>query len=152
MVDKTSPHPVAHHEHQDVHVHDEYERRTQVVEDVNAGRRMAVRRIANLIWLLFGVLEALIGLRVVLKLIAANPANPFANLVYSLTSLFLWPFQGLTVTPSAEGMVLEISSIIAMFVYALVGWILVRLVWLLFYQPTVRRVRTIESEHEHVPD
>jgi hypothetical protein len=133
--------------------HTEYEHRTQITEHPDAGLRLAVSRVAQLIWLLFGVLEALIGLRIVLKLIAANPANPFANLVYTFTDLFLWPFAGLTVTPSAQGMVLEIPAIIAMFVYALMGWVLVKLVWLLFYHPTTTRtVRTEEHEHEHLTD
>ena len=131
-----------------VHHMDGYERQTQVVEDLNAGRRLVVSRIAQLIWLLFGILEALIGLRIILKLIAANPGNPFANLVYAFTDLFLWPFQGLTITPSVGGMVLEIPAIIALFVYALVGWALVRLVWLLFYNPASRTVRTVEREQD----
>jgi len=77
----------------------------------------------------------LIGLRVVLRLIAANPANPFARLVYSLSGVFVWPFLSLTRAPSANGAVLEISSLIAMFVYALIGWIIVQLVWILIDRP-----------------
>jgi hypothetical protein len=71
-----------------VHHLDGYERQTQVVEDLNAERRLIVSRVAQLIWLLFGTLEALIGLRIIFKLIAANPNNPFANLLYAFTDLF----------------------------------------------------------------
>ena len=109
-----------------VHQQSGYEHQTQVVEDHNAERRMTVNRIASLIWLLFGILVASIGLRVALKLIAANPANTFAGLLYTFTDLFLLPFSGLTVTPSAQGMVFEIPAIIAMLVYALIGWVIVR--------------------------
>jgi YggT family protein len=129
---------------------DSYERQVQVVEDLNAGRRQLVNRLAQLIWLLYGFLEAVIGLRVVLKLIAANPNNPFAQMIYSFTDLFLWPFRGLTVAPSFNGMVLEIPAIIALLVFALVGWLIVRLFWLLFYNPTSRTVRTIERENDRV--
>ena len=131
-----------------VNIHNQsgYEQKTQMVEDLNASRRITISRIVQLIWLFFGALEALIGVRVVLKLIAANPSNPFANLIYSFTDLFLWPFSGLTITPQAEGIVLEISSIIAIVVYALLAWIIVRLVWLLFYRPATRSVRTVERE------
>jgi len=142
------PQPVNRQVRAEIHNLDGYERQTQVVEDLNAGRRLFTSRVAQLIWLLFGFLEAVIGLRVVLKLIAANPNNPFAHLIYSFTDLFLWPFRGLTATPSFDGMVLEIPAIIAIFVYALVGWLLVRLVWLLFYNPASRTVRTIEREHD----
>ncbi len=150
MIEKDSPRTVDRQEQVRVQHYGDLEHQTQVVEDLDAERRMEVGRVAQLITLLFGILEALIGLRVALKLIAANPANPFANLVYTFSDPFLWPFQGLTATPSAQGMVLEISSIIAIFVYALIGWILVRLVWLLFYRPSARSVRTVEHEHDHL--
>jgi hypothetical protein len=129
-----------------VRQHGGYQKARQVVENVDAGRRTAISRIAQLVWLLFGALEALIGLRVLLKLMAANPQNPLASFIYSFSDLFLWPFKGLTVEPSAQGMVLEIPSIIAMFVFALIGWAIVRLIWLLFYQPASRSVRTVEKE------
>ncbi len=144
--------PMARKIQTETHQNDGYERQTQVVEDLNAERRLVVSRIAQLIWLLFGFLEALIGLRVALKLIAANPNNPFASLIYAFTDLFLWPFRGLTMTPSFNGMVLEIPAIIAIAVYALVGWLLIRMVWVLFYNPASRTVRTVEREHDHLSD
>jgi hypothetical protein len=149
MAEIREPHSVDRREQIRIHQHAEHEHSTQVVEDLNATRRLAVSRVANLIWLFVMVVEALIGLRIVLKLLAANPDNPIANLVYSITDLFLWPFWGLTVTPSVEGMVLEIPAIIAMFVYALLGWVLVKLVWLLFYWPVSRKVRIVDKEHDH---
>ena len=127
--------------------HGSHEHRERIVEDVNKAQRVQVYRFTQLIWLLFGILEALLGLRIVLKLIAANPGNPFASLVYNITELFVWPFQGLTGTPEAAGMVLEIHSIIAMLVYAILGWALVKLSWILLYNPTSRRV-TYEERFE----
>jgi uncharacterized integral membrane protein len=149
MLDKTEPRPVDRREEVRIHEHGDYQHQTQVVEDNNAGRRLVVGRVAALIWLAFGVLISLIALRVLLKLIAANPANPFANLVYDFTDLFLWPFWGITGTPSVQGMVLEIPAIIAIFVFALIGWVIVRLVWLLFYLPSSRSVRTVEQDRDN---
>jgi len=88
-----------------------------------------------LVWLFLGILEALLGLRFFLKLIAANPASPIAAFLYGFTDLFLWPFAGLTATPSAGGMVLEISTMVAMVVYALFAWGLERIIWVIFYRP-----------------
>ena len=122
------------------------ERRQEVVQDLSFERDQTLNRLSQFIWLLFGILEGLIILRVFLKLIAANPANPFARLIYGLTDLFLWPFFGLTITPSAEGIVLEIPSLIALIVYALIGWVIVRLVWLLFDRPSRTSVTTYERE------
>jgi hypothetical protein len=76
-------------------------------------------------WLMAIVLELLIGFRIFLKLIAANPQSGFANFVYNITAPFLAPFVGLTSTPSANGSILEIPSIIAMAVYALLFWLAV---------------------------
>jgi hypothetical protein len=96
----------------------------------------------QLIWLGLGLLEGLLALRIFLKLIGANAANGFAALLYSFTDLFLLPFVGLTGTPAAGGMVLEISSVIAMIVYALLAWVLERVVWVIFYRPRTAAVST----------
>jgi hypothetical protein len=91
-----------------------------------------LRRLIGLIQLAFGVLEGLLGLRFMLKLMAANPANPFASLIYFITTPFLWMFQGLTRTPSFEGIEIEFFVLVAMVVYALIGWIIIQLMWVLF--------------------
>jgi len=91
-----------------------------------------LRRITGLIQLGFGVLNGLIGLRFLLKLMAANPVNPFASLIYFITSPFLWMFQGLTRTPSFEGIEIEFFSLIAIVVYSLIGWVIIQLLWILF--------------------
>lgn len=91
-----------------------------------------LRRITGLIQLSFGVLNGLIGLRFLLKLMAANPENPFASLVYFITSPFIWMFRDLTRTPSFEGIQIEFFSLIAIVVYALIGWIIIQLMWILF--------------------
>jgi len=92
----------------------------------------SLRRIIGLIQLSFGILDGLIGLRFLLKLMAANPSNPFASLVYFITTPFLWMFQGLTRTPTFEGIEIEFFSLVAIVVYALIGWIIIQLLWILF--------------------
>ncbi len=123
------------------------EREEAYTRDYAAERRHTLNQVSALIGFFFGVLEGLIGIRVILKLIGANPGNPFASLVYNFTGLFLAPFNGLVPTPAADGLVLEISSIIAIIVYALLAWAIIRLVWLLFYQPDARTVSRYEREN-----
>lgn len=101
----------------------------------NQEQRIFSFKATQWIWLGLGIIEALIGLRVVLKLIAANPESPFAAFIYNVSAIFLYPFAGLVGTPAAGGMVLELSSIIAMLVYALLAWGLERIVWVIFYRP-----------------
>lgn len=122
------------------------ERSERVVENFGAERRATMDKISGLIWLMGGLLEALIGMRFLLKLIGANPATPFVNLIYMSSDLFLWPFAGLTATPSANGMILEISSLVAMIVYAILTWAAVRIFWLLFSPTDSRRVSVHRRE------
>lgn len=134
------------HEHVVVTEQPGYERRQEVIEDVATERYDTVSRLAQLAWLVFGILEAAIVLRIIFKLMAANPGNPFANLVYTFTDIFLWPFYGLTATPQLGGMVFELSSIIALVVYAVFAWVVVRLIWLLFYKQPTTSVTTYEHD------
>lgn len=116
-------------------------------------RRIMTFKATQLVWLLLGILEGMIALRILLKLIGANPESPIAIFIFGFTSLFLAPFAGLTATPSAGGMVLEISSFIAGVVYALIGWALERLIWVIFYRPRGSMVgvtQTTTTDH-HTP-
>jgi YGGT family len=112
-------------------------------------QRFATFKATQMIWLLLGLLEAVIALRVVFKLIGVNAANPFAAFLYSVTYLFVAPFASLVRAPAAEGMVLEISSIIAMIVYLLIAWGIERIVYVLFYRPQgpVSVRQTTVSDH-----
>jgi len=116
-------------------------------------QRLRTFKAMQFIWLGLAVLEVLIGLRVVFKIIAVNPDNLLASLLYGLTNLFLFPFAGLTSTPASGGMVLEISSLIAMVVYALLAWGAVKLVEVIFYRPRGAVVNVTESasSEEHTP-
>ena len=98
-------------------------------------RRIFTFKATQLVWLFLGILEAFLALRFILKLIAANPDAPIAVFIYGLTGLFLLPFAGLTATPQLGGMVLELATMVAMVVYALIFWAVERLVWLIFYRP-----------------
>ena len=119
----------------------------------NRDQRLFTFKATYLIWLVLVMLEALIGLRVGLKLIGANEASPFAVLVYGLSNIFVFPFEGLVGAPAAGAMVLEISSLIAMVVYALVFWAFERVVWVIFYRPREAPVavtqRTSSEQHTH---
>jgi uncharacterized protein YggT (Ycf19 family) len=122
--------------------------RKKVVRDLGAERRIAVIRVVQLIWLVFGVLDVLLLFRFALKLLKANPNNMFADLVYNLTELFLKPFLGLIASPTFEGGVdLEVAALVAVVVYSLLAWVMARLIWLIFYRPGGRIVSTIE-EHD----
>jgi len=117
-------------------------------------QRIFTFKASQLIWLLFGTLEVLIALRIGLKVIGANPESPIVAMIYGFTSLFLIPFAGLIESPTVGSMVLEISSLFAIAVYALVAVAVERLVWLIFYRPrgpVVGVTETTTSEHHTTP-
>ncbi len=125
-----------------------------VQQEPEREQRIFTFKITQLIWLLLGILEAMIALRIGLKLIGANPDSPIVSLIYGFTYLFLFPFEGMTATPAAGGMVLELSSIFAMLIYALIAWAVERILWVLFYRPrgpVVATTQTRTSERDIDP-
>ena len=134
-----------------------YDRRKEVrsvQQESEREERIFTFKVTQLIWLLLGILEALIALRVGLKLIGANPASTIVALIYGFTSLFLFPFEGMIASPSSGRIVLELSSFFAMLIYGLIAWAVERTVWLLFYRPRGSRVGTTQtttSERRIIP-
>ncbi|MBW6474603.1 MAG: YggT family protein [Anaerolineaceae bacterium] len=118
-------------------------------EDPSKKGRNTTFKLTQVIWLLLGFLESVLALRFLFKLIGVNPANSFATLLYGFTNLFVAPFANLTGTPSAEGMVFEFTTLIAMLVYALVFYGLERLVYVIFYRERgpVNVKQTVVTDH-----
>ena len=125
------------------HVHEEH-----VVENTNLEYRETVYKVSQIIWLFFGGLEALIGMRVILMMIGANPGSWFTAFIYQVTQVFLWPFQNIITNPSFQNFTFEVTSIIAMLVYAIVGWAFVRLIWVVFYNRPTSEVTTYDRDED----
>jgi hypothetical protein len=114
-------------------------------------RRILTFKATQLVWILFGIIEALIALRIVLMLFGANPNSPFFVLIYGLTYLFLYPFSGLIHSPTIGSMVLELSSIFAMAVYGLIAWGIERIFHLILYRPKgpISQVTETTTSEQH---
>ena len=84
------------------------------------------------VYYILGILEVLFAIRLVFKLLGANPTSTFVSLIYSMTGLFLTPFTSIFRTAVTKGVetqsVLEPATIIAMIVYALVAWGIIKLI------------------------
>ena len=102
------------------------------VADPYAGRRATAFKVQQGIYVLFGLVEALIAIRFVLRAFGANAQAGFAQLISGLTGPLVAPFQGLFGTVQSDGSVLESSSLVALVVYALVAWLIVKLAWIAF--------------------
>lgn len=84
-----------------------------------SGRTVAVR----IVWFIVGFIIVLLALRMALMLLAANESSPFVDFIYSLSGVFAMPFHGIfSYTPAYGSSYFEISSLVAIVVYALIGW------------------------------
>jgi len=85
--------------------------------------------VARIINYAFGILLSVLAIRFVLSLLGANQGNPFADFIYSLTYPFVAPFFGLFGYTMKYGVArFELETVVAMAVYALVAFALVKLV------------------------
>ncbi len=101
-----------------------------------ANQNSSIARIVNIVYFLFGVLELLLAVRVVLHLIGANADNGFANFIYGLSGPFVALFASLLNNPAlSTTAALEVTTLIAMLVYAIAAWIMGRLIWLVLSRP-----------------
>jgi uncharacterized membrane protein len=92
--------------------------RTQATTyDPYAGRRAMSVKLTQTIYFIFGLIEALLVIRFVLKALGASAEAGFAQFIYSVTGPLVAPFLGLFGTPQAEGgAILELHTLIALVV------------------------------------
>ncbi len=102
--------------------HPGYAATEQVVRDVAAERRIGLFQLYRIMWSLLAFLEILLAFRIILRWIDANPDSGFGMMMYGVTGVFVAPFNGLIGTPMLDGGPLEVTTLIAMLVYALAFW------------------------------
>src|SRR6266550_1178400 len=103
-----------------------------VVVDSPATRSAQIYRLQQAIYLLFGVLEVLIAIRFLLRVFGANPNAAFSSAILTIITPFVSPFVGVFPNAQASGAVFEPASLLAIVIYALLGWVIAKVVWLLF--------------------
>lgn len=121
--------------HETVVVHEE--RLTPRGYEISLRAHRAYRSVFYVVW----VLEIFLAFRFLLKLLAANPGNIFAKLVYGVTYLFMLPFTTLffpSAPAPADGTmprVFESAALMAMIVYAVLAWGIARFIVLSSSKP-----------------
>jgi hypothetical protein len=91
-------------------------------------QRNAAWRIGQLVYLIFGVMIALIAIRFVLLLLGANPNAGFTNFVYDVTGPLVAPFEGIFGAPDVETGVFDPASLVAIVVYSLIAWVIAKVI------------------------
>lgn len=104
---------------------------TKLVEQAKVGAS-DTQTIEYLVYYFFGALDVLLAFRLVLKLMGASMASGFVSFVYSLSGIFIMPFEGIFRRGFAQGVettsVLEPATVVALIVYAILAWGIVKLV------------------------
>ena len=85
-------------------------------------------RLVMAIWFVTGVIDALIAIRFLLRALGASTASSFTTFIYDLTAPLVAPFQGIFPQSAHTSYVLEPADLVAIVIYALIGWGLVTLV------------------------
>jgi len=79
-------------------------------------------RAVQAVWWIVGFIDVLVAIRFVLKLFGANVAAAFVRFMYDVTWPLVAPFHGIFNTTQQGRSILEPESLVAIAIYALIGW------------------------------
>jgi hypothetical protein len=93
--------------------------RETVSRQASVDSRVVVIRV---VWFIIGFIITLLALRVVLLALAANQDAGFVSFIYTVSGLFSAPFVGIFGNPVYGSSYFDTGSLLAIPVYALIGW------------------------------
>jgi YggT family protein len=126
-------------------VRDEVVASDAVVADEAADRWSVLDLATRLIWFLTGLLLVGLVLRFVFKATGANAGSGFVNFVYNSTAVFVAPFRGIFTDSVSGNNVFEVSTLIAIVVWALIAFFVTWLLGIVLGGPS-RGVREYRRE------
>lgn len=85
-------------------------------------------RAAAVVGFIVGVIDVLIAIRFFMKLLGASTQSSFVNFIYGVTSPLVAPFHGIFPNSGSSANIFESGSLVALVVYALIGWGIVALI------------------------
>lgn len=97
------------------------------MDATNSPSTKPLYRGTQVVWYILGILEALLAFRFVLKLLAANSGAGFTHFIYSITTPFAAPFLTVFKISRVEGNIMEWTTLLAMLVYWLIAWGIIKL-------------------------
>ena len=85
-------------------------------------------RAAAVVWFVVGVVEIFIAARFLGKLFGASAQSAFVNFIYQVSGPMVAPFTGIFGDTGTRTNTFETASLVALLVYAVIGWGLVVLI------------------------
>jgi uncharacterized protein YggT (Ycf19 family) len=104
-------------------------------QPVQVNMRMQLDKAEAFMRFLFGMLVWGIGSRMLLQFISANPDSLITRLTYLFTAPFMAPFESIAPPLPFGPLMVDVSGIVAIFFYAMLTWMAIKLMWLLLYHP-----------------
>lgn len=86
-----------------------------------------IYRGTQVVWYILGLIEVLLAFRFGLRLLAANPEAGFSRFIYTISYPFAAPFLKVFNASKVDGGVFEWTTLLAMFVFFLIAWGIVKL-------------------------
>lgn len=108
----------------------------RVVEDESIDRLSTLDLVSRVIWFLTGLLIVGLVFRFIMKATGANTGSSFVRFIYNSTAAFVAPFRGIFTDSASGNNVLEISTIVAIVVWALVAFFVTWLLGILLGGPS----------------
>jgi uncharacterized protein YggT (Ycf19 family) len=90
-------------------------------------RTKPLYRGTQIIRYLAGFIEAMLVFRFLLKLLGANPNAGFSSFIYKVSYPFAAPFLNVFRITQVKGSVFEWTTLLAMIVYSLIAWAIIKL-------------------------
>jgi hypothetical protein len=85
------------------------------------------RRAIEVVYLVFGIIDGLLLVRLVLKLLGASTLASFSGFIYGLTDFFMAPFKGLFAAVVNGKTIFEPSVVVAILIYGLIAVMLAKI-------------------------
>ena len=85
-------------------------------------------RAAAVVWFVVGIVEIFIAARFLGKLFGASVQSAFVNFIYQVSAPVVAPFTGIFGDTGSKTNTFETASLVALVVYAVIGWGLVVLI------------------------
>ncbi len=97
------------------------------MDSFNSPSTKPLYRGTQIVWYILGLIETLLAFRFVLKLLGANPEAGFSSFIYVVTHVFAAPFLSVFRISKVAGSIFEWTTLLAMFVYLVVAYGIIRL-------------------------
>jgi len=97
------------------------------MDAMSSGSTKPLYRGTQIVWYVLSLVEVLLAFRFVFKLLGANAGAGFTSFIYAVTAPFAAPFVSVFRISKTQGSIFEWTTILAMFVYWVIAWGIVKL-------------------------